>query len=202
MVGGPSYNVSYRRRREKKTDYRLRKRLILSELPRFVIRKTQKNVIAQLIKSTAIGDEVITSAHSNELKKKYGWLGSLDNLSAAYLTGLLCGYRSVAKGAKEAVLDIGLQSPSRGARVFAALKGFLDAGVDVPHGEDVMPEETRIMGQHIADYAAKVSSDSDTYSRIFSEYLSRGLLPQKITEHFSSVKERIVSEFKESTEEQ
>ena len=199
MAKGPFYNVPYRRRREGKTNYKLRKRLISSGLPRVVARKTRKHIIVQLIKPTLIGDEVITSAHSNELKKKYGWLGSLDNLPASYLTGLLCGYKAVAKGVDEAVLDIGLQTPSRGSRVFAVLKGLVDAGVHVPHDEEILPDETRITGQHIADYAEEISSDSEIYSRMFSAYLSRGLPPQKIPEHFLSVKEKIESDFKEST---
>jgi len=196
MAKSPSYNVPFRRRREGKTDYRLRKGLIQSGLPRLVVRKTRKYMMVQLIKPTVTGDDVITSAYSNELAKKYGWLGSLDSLPAAYLTGLLCGYRSVGKGVKEAVLDIGLQTPSPGARIFASLKGFLDAGVEVPHSEEVLPDEKRIMGQHIADYAAKISSNPEDYSRMFSEYLSRGLSPQEVPKHFSSVKEKIRLDFK------
>jgi len=200
MAKSPSYNVPYRRRREGKTNYSLRKGLILSGLPRLVARKTQKHIILQLIEPKTVGDEVITSAHSSELRKKYGWLGSLDNLSAAYLTGLLCGYRSISKGVKKAVLDIGLQSPSRGARVFAALNGFIDAGVEAPYSEENLPNETRITGQHIADYAIKMASNPDVYSRIFSGYLSRGLSAQEIPKHFSSVKEKIVSDFKKTME--
>jgi len=195
MGKGPSYNVPYRRRREGKTNYALRKKLISSALPRVVTRRTRKHIIVQLVKSTAVGDEVTTSAHSSELKKKYGWLGSLDNLSAAYLTGLLCGYRTIARGTKEAILDVGLNSPSKGGRIFATLKGLLDAGVEVPHDEETLPDEKRIMGQHIVDYAAQIASDSDAYSRTFSKYLSRGLNPENITENFSLVRKRITSEF-------
>ena len=196
MGKGPSYNVPYRRRREGKTNYALRKKLISSVLPRAVTRRSRKHIIVQLVKSTAVGDEVITFAHSSELKKKYGWLGSLDNLSAAYLTGLLCGYRTIARGTKEAILDIGLNSPSKGGRIFATLKGLLDAGVEVPHDEETLPDEKRTVGQHIVDYAAQMASTSDAYSRMFSKYLSRGLDPEKISENFSSVKNRITSEFR------
>lgn len=201
MAKGPSYNVPYRRRREGKTNYELRKKLILSGLPRVVTRKTRKHIIVQLIKPTVKGDEVITSANSSELKKKYGWLGSLNNLPASYLTGLLCGRRTVAEGISKAVLDIGLRTPSHGSSAFAVLKGFLDAGVDVPHNEEIVPDDTRISGQHIAEYAANLSSDPETYSRRFSLYLSRGLAPQKVSDHFSSVKEKIASDFKETTKE-
>ena len=195
MARGPSYNVPYRRRREGKTDYHRRKKLILSGLPRLVARKTNKHIIAQIVEASVEGDKVIVSAHSDELRKKYGWLGSLKNLPAAYLTGFICGCRALEKGVKEAVLDIGLQAPSKGARVFAVLKGCLDAGVEIPHGEEVLPGEDRIKGQHISDYAKILSSNPDEYERRFSDYLSRGFSPENIVEHFSMVKEKIKAEF-------
>jgi large subunit ribosomal protein L18 len=195
MAKGPVYNVPYRRRREGKTNYNLRKRLILSGLPRIVARKTSKHIIVQLVKPTVKGDEVVTSAHSRELKKKYGYLGGLGNIPAAYLTGLLCGYRSIAKDLKEAVLDIGLQTPSKGACAFAVLKGLLDAGVNVTHNEKILPEDARIAGQHIAEYAQKISADHDVYSSRFSVYLSKGLPPEKIPDHISSVKKKIAADF-------
>jgi large subunit ribosomal protein L18 len=154
-------------------------------------------MIAQIINAKVIGDEVVVSAHSSELTKTYGWQGGCGNVSAAYLTGLLCGYRAVAHGVKKAVLDIGLQSPSRGARVFAALKGVLDAGVTLPHGENVLPDEKRIHGQHIVDYANLLSSNPEEYQKRFSKYLSRGLRPEKFSDHFSLIREKIVSSFKE-----
>jgi len=197
MAKGPAYNVPYRRRREGKTNYKLRKRLISSGLPRIVTRKTNRHIIVQLVEPAPKGDKVIASAHSSELRKKYGYLGSLSNLPSAYLSGLLCGYRTAAKGIKKAVFDVGLHSPSRGAHVFATLKGFLDAGIEVAHDKEILPDENRISGQHISSYAKDLSSDPDTYSRRFSEYLSRGLAPEKISEHFHLVKERITSDFKE-----
>jgi len=196
VAKGPSYRVPFRRRREGRTNYQLRRRLILSELPRLTIRGTLKNMITQIIESKATGDEVIASAHSGELKKTYGWQGACGNVPAAYLSGLLCGHRAAAKGVEKAVLDLGLQSPSRGARVFAVLKGVVDAGVNVSHDESVLPDETRIGGHHIADYAKKLSSNPEAYQRRFSAYLSKGLPPEQISEHFSSVKEKIISSFR------
>jgi len=197
MAKGPSYNVPYRRRREGKTNFHRRKKLILSGLPRLVARKTNKHIIAQIIEASVEGDKVIASAHSSELRKKYGWLGSLKSLPAAYLTGLLCGYRALKEGVEKAILDIGLQTPSKGARVFAVLKGCLDAGVEIPHGEEILPDKERIKGQHISDYASMLSSTPEVYSKRFSAYLSRGLPPENIVEHFSAVKEKILTEFKE-----
>lgn len=197
MAKGPAYRVPYRRRREGKTDYRHRKKLIISKLPRLVVRKTNRNFIAQVVMATVIGDVVIASAHSRELRKRFGWLGSLNNLPAAYLVGLLCGLRAAAKGVEKAILDIGLHTPSKGAAVFAAMKGFVDAGVEVPHDESILPEETRIRGEHIAKYAELlVSTNKEKYMRYFSEYLARGLPPEKLPEHFEAVKEKILEAFK------
>lgn len=197
MAKGPSYSVPFRRRREGKTDYRLRKKLIVSRIPRLVVRKTGRNIIVQLIRATVIGDVVIASAHSSELRKKYGWLGSLNNLPAAYLTGLLCGLKAAARGVERTILDIGLHTPSKGAGIFAAAKGLIDAGIEVPHDENVLPDESRISGEHIAKYAEMLESeDREKYSRIFSEYLARNLRPEDLPEHFKMIKEKILTGFK------
>jgi len=200
MAKGPSYRVPFRRRREGKTDYRSRKALVLSKLPRLVTRRTSKHIIVQIVKAEATGDQVIVSAHSRELAKTYGWQGGCGNVPAAYLTGLLCGFRAVVHGVKKAVLDIGLQSPSRGARVFAALKGVLDAGVTVPHSESMLPDETRIGGKHVVDYASQLSSNPEAYQQKFSKHLARGLRPEQLSEHFSLIKKKITSSFEKGKE--
>jgi large subunit ribosomal protein L18 len=56
---------------------------------------------------------------------------------------------------KEAVLDLGIQRPSKGGRLFAALQGLLDAGVAVPHAKEVLPAKERLRGGHIGDAVAK-----------------------------------------------
>ena len=197
MATGPRYRVPFRRRREGKTNYRRRKALVLSGLPRLVVRRTLKRVLAQVVKAEIVGDKVLASADSSELARKFGWSGSRSNLPAAYLTGLLCGFRALQAGVKEAVLDTGLQAPTKGSRIFAALKGVVDAGVSVPHDESILPSEERIQGQHIVEYAKQLASDPEAYKTRFSEQLARGLPPEELTEHFFSVKEKIISSFKE-----
>lgn len=196
MATGPSYRVPFRRRREGKTDYRARRALVLSRAPRLVVRLTLKHTILQIVEAEAIGDKVIVSAHSQELGKTYGWLGSGGNVPAAYLTGLLCGFKAMTKKVDRVYLDIGLHIPSKGSRVFAALKGVLDAGVEVPHSEDILPDESRTSGEHIVEYGNQLSSDPDVYKQKFSKYLSRKSKPEKLSEHFSVVKEKITSSFK------
>ncbi|MEM3580675.1 MAG: 50S ribosomal protein L18 [Candidatus Bathyarchaeia archaeon] len=196
MARSSRYSVPYRRRREGKTNYRKRKALILSRKPRLVVRGTLKNIIVQIVAAKPHGDEVLVSAHSRELLKNYGWKAPRGNLPAAYLTGLLCGLKAKVKGIKEAVLDIGLHSPTKGARVFAALKGVLDAGLSVPHGEEELPDEKRIQGMHIAQYAKMLSVSTEKYMAAFSKYLENKIPPESLPEHFTEVKKAVIAAFK------
>lgn len=191
---GPRYRVQLRRKREGRTDYRLRLKLLMSGKPRLVLRSTLNHISAQVVEYSKEGDRVTASAHSKELEK-FGWKGGCSNVPAAYLVGLLCGYRAVRAGVKECVLDIGGFTPSPGCKLFAALKGALDAGLNVPHG-DVLPAEERISGKHISDYARSLKeSDAQEYEARFSRYLKRGLPPERLPEHFNEVKREIVKQF-------
>jgi large subunit ribosomal protein L18 len=193
MARGSTYRVPLRRRREGKTDYQARKALVLSGTPRLVARSTLKNFVAQIIVAKPKGDEVLAAAHSKELKK-YGWKAPTGNVPAAYLTGLLCGLKAKANGVADAVLDIGLVAPTKGAKVFAALSGVLDSGVDVPHDEEKMVKE-RIEGAHIAEYGKSLGADSEEYSAKFSKYMAQKLSPEKLPEHIAKVKADIVKSF-------
>ncbi|MBN1677054.1 MAG: 50S ribosomal protein L18 [Candidatus Thermoplasmatota archaeon] len=153
MATGPRYRVPFRRRREGRTDYRHRAALIKSGMPRAVVRKSNRHVRVQFIGFTDKGDVVLASAVSTELEKM-GWTGSGKSTPGAYLTGLLAGKRAADKGVEEAVLDIGLREPTKGAVVFAALKGILDAGIEIPHGEDVIPSDERLTGKHMREGTA------------------------------------------------
>jgi len=194
MAKDSRYRVPPRRRREGKTDYQARKALVLSGKPRLVTRSTLKNVTAQIIVAKPYGDEVLAAAHSKELKK-YGWKAPTGNVPAAYLTGLLCGLKAKTKGVSEAILDIGLVAPTKGSKLFAALSGVLDAGIDVPHDEEKIVKE-RIKGEHIAKYGKSLGAGSEGYSAKFSKYLGQKLSPEKLPEHFAKVKADVVGSFK------
>ncbi len=191
MAHGSRYKVAFRRRREGKTDYGARFKLIGLDKDRMVARITNNHVIAQIIKVSPEGDETVISAHSNELSKK-GWLGSTKNISAAYLTGFLCGKKAINEGVDGAVLDIGLKSPTKGTKVFAVLKGAVDAGLNIPHGEVVLPAEERIRGEHIAQYAESLSEDE--VNAKFSQYIQKGLSPKDLPDHFDEIKQKISEE--------
>ncbi|MCD6549668.1 50S ribosomal protein L18 [Candidatus Micrarchaeota archaeon] len=189
---GPKYRVHFRRRREGLTDYRKRVALIKSGLPRLVIRKTNKQVIAQIIEFSPEGDRVIASATSKELSK-HGWLPKR-NSPTAYLTGYLCGKRGKKKGVKRVVLDIGLSRPSKGSIVFVGLKGVVDAGIESTFDESVVSED-RIRGLHIAEYAKRLKAENEElFRKRFSDYLNKNVDVVNLDKLFETVKEKITKD--------
>ncbi|HVP95373.1 MAG TPA: 50S ribosomal protein L18 [Methanoregulaceae archaeon] len=157
MAEGPRSFVPFRRRREGKTDYYRRSKLVVAESPRMVVRKTNSHIIIQLVLAGMGGDFTLVSANSRELVS-YGYTGALSNTPASYLTGALFAVRALNADQEHAILDIGLNRATLGARVFAALKGAVDAGLDIPYGESVIPPEERLKGAHIAKYAPDKSA--------------------------------------------
>lgn len=150
MATGPRYKVPFRRRREGRTNYYIRKKLLSSGETRAVVRRSQKNVSVQFVDFTMEGDVVTACATSKELRGM-GWDLSCSSIPAAYLTGYLAGKRAVKEGVEYAVFDIGMQVPKPGGVLFAVLSGMVDAGLEIPFGEGVLPSEERILGKHIDD---------------------------------------------------
>jgi large subunit ribosomal protein L18 len=149
MKQGPRYRVKPRRRREGKTDYRKRLRLLKSGKPRVVVRNSLKHVRVQFVGYDEKGDKILASAISTELTNKYNWKLSTSTTPAAYMTGLLAGKRALDIGIKEGVLDIGRSTPSKGSKNFAVLKGVLDSGIEVPHNKETLPSDDRILGKNL-----------------------------------------------------
>ncbi len=192
MADGPRYSVPFRRRREERTDYRLRRSLLVSGKPRAVVRVTNKYVYVQVTTAKASGDFVQAVACSKELAK-LGWKGGSGNLPSAYLTGALAGRRALEKGIKEAILDIGLKSSSKGSKVYAALKGLVDSGLEVPHSPNNIPPDERLAGGHVAAYGKRLSGEAELYKKRFSGYLAKGLKPEDLSAHFQQVKQQMQS---------
>ncbi|KAL1329130.1 hypothetical protein HN51_046263 [Arachis hypogaea] len=215
------YQVKFKRRREGKTDYRARIRLINQDKNkyntpkyRFVVRFTNKDIVAQITSASIAGDIVLAAAYSHELPR-YGLEVGLTNYAAAYCTGLLLARRVLKmlemdeeyQGNVEAtgedfsvepadtrrpfraLLDVGLIRTTTGNRVFGALKGALDGGLDIPHSEkrfagfdkekkELDPEVHRkyIFGGHVASYMRTLQEDEpEKYQSHFSEYIKRGI---------------------------
>lgn len=192
---GPRFRVQFRRKREGKTDYRHRLKLLRSGKLRLVVGVSLKHVSAQIVKVSSAGDVTLASAHSKQLDE-FGWKNGTSNLPSAYLVGLLCGYRAIKSGVKETTFDIGMNHPTKGGKIFAVLKGAVDAGLQIPHSKEILPSDERISGSSISQYAEKLKNeDEKEYSSRFSSYLSLGLNPEQIPDHFNSVKQEIIKQF-------
>ncbi|KAI8612699.1 hypothetical protein BC830DRAFT_1135601 [Chytriomyces sp. MP71] len=232
------FQTKYRRRREGKTDYYARKRLVAqaknkynSPKYRLVVRITNTDIIAQVVYAKLTGDIVMCAAYSHELPK-YGVPVGLTNWSAAYCTGLLIARRLLTQlnladkyeGNQEidgtyyevepvddaprpfqCFLDVGLRRTTTGSRVFGVLKGAVDGGLKVPHGENRFPgwdtqkkeldaETLRnyIVGQHVSDYMAELEEDDeDSYKRQFARYIAEEITPDDFEEMYEKAHEQI-----------
>lgn len=218
------FQVKYRRRRESKTDYYARKRLITQDKNKYktpkyrlVVRVTNRDVITQIISADLTHDVVLAAAYAHELPR-YGIKLGLTNYAACYATGLLLARRVNAKfglnyegntdvngeeyhveadeeGAApfKALLDVGLARTTNGARVFGALKGASDGGLNVPHSEgrfpgvkqeladNKTPGETHrkyIYGLHVSEYMKQLEEENEElYNKQFKRYIEQGIKP-------------------------
>ena len=189
MANGPKYRVPFRRRREGKTNYHRRLKLVLSRRNRLIVRSSNKHTIVQVMESVVVGDKLLAQSHSTQLEKEFSWYFNTSNLPSAYLTGYLCGLRAKKAGIEHAILDVGILVHDN--RIKAAFKGFIDSGVEVPHDTEWFGEnyEERVVGQHIADYAKLLSKeDSKKYKKLFSATLKKKGDPTKIVDQLKSVK--------------
>jgi len=221
------YQVKFRRRREGKTDYFARKRLVVQDKNKYntpkyrlIVRFTNKDIICQIAYARIQGDIIVCAAYSHELKK-YGIQVGLTNYAAAYCTGLLIGRRVLKKfnldgiyaGAEEVTgeeyhvdsvdgqpsafrcyLDVGLARTTTGARLFGALKGAADAGLDIPHSNKRFPgydseskefnaetHRKHIFGQHVADYMRLLEQDDEeAFKRQFAKYIELKIAPDSL----------------------
>lgn len=185
------YQTKFKRAHTTKTNYKNRRKLLTPNYKtygqtklRLVVRKTNTQIICQVTKAYLTGDKVIVSANSAELKA-FGVKFGLTNYSAAYLTGLLLSKRFMLSEMKGPVfMDIGLNRSTKGARVYASMKGAVDGGMNIPHGEKVFPGyvkgedfndstlRERILGSDVISYMKIMKEeDEEKYKKHFSVYL-------------------------------
>jgi len=100
-----------------------------------------------------------------------------------------------------ALLDIGIKNTTTGAKIFGALKGASDGGLDIPHSNKRFPgynrttkaydaevHKQRIMGEHVADYMREMmEDDEEMFKRHFSQYIDEGIEADDIEELFEKV---------------
>lgn len=184
------FTVAKRRKREGKTDYKMRVRFIKAGCPRLVIRKSLKNIMLQVIEFAPGGDKILLTVCSKDIQK-LGWKSSNNNLPASYLCGLLLGKKTLEKKIKTCILDLGMQSSVKKGALFAALKGVIDAGLSVPHSNKVFPAESRIKGEHIAAFAKSLKENKEKYEKQFAACIKNKFDPEKITAHFDEIKVKI-----------
>jgi large subunit ribosomal protein L5e len=224
------FQTKLERRRNCKTDYYARKRLVTQDKnkynsPRYrlVVRVTNRDVICQIVYSKIIGDVVLAAAYAHELPL-FGASVGLTNYAACYATGLLVARRVLTKlkldkhytglaaptgenvpRAFKALMDVGLARTTTGARIFAALKGAVDGGLNVPHstsrfagykkdkGElDTEVNRKRIFGVHVAEYQKTLlKDDAEAYNKLFSRYKAKGITPDKVESMWKSTHDAI-----------
>merc|ERR1711934_1164624 len=195
--------VKYKRRREGKTDYYARKRLVRQDKNkfatpkyRFVVRFTNKDIICQVVSAKIKGDITHCAAYAHELPK-YGLKVGLTNYSAAYCVGLLCARRLLKKynldgnfeGNTEVTADYESSfwhgNDEDGPNAFHAL---LDVGLEIPHSEkkfygydadekeyDAEAHKERILGGHVSSYMEALNEEEpEEYEKKFSKYVEHG----------------------------
>merc|ERR1711937_175672 len=225
------YQVKFRRRREGKTDYYARKRLVVQDKNKYntpkyrmIVRFSNKDITCQIAHGRLEGDRVVAAAYSHELPK-YGVKVGLTNYAAAYCTGLLLARRLLKQlnldgayegnkdingevfcvednddgpGAFRACLDVGLARTTTGAKVFGAMKGAADGGIDIPHSEKRFPgydkeageysaevHRNHIFGQHVAQYMRELlDKDEDAYKKQFSQSIKNGITADSVEDMY------------------
>merc|ERR1712205_181622 len=234
------FQVKYKRRREGKTDYYARKRLVSQDKNkfatpkyRFVVRFTNKDIICQVISSKIKGDITHAAAYAHELPR-YGLKVGLTNYSAAYCVGLLCARRLLKKynldstfegtaevtaefedcyvhgnddekNAFHALLDVGLKRTTLGSKIFSAMKGAFDGGLEIPHSEkkfygyDAEEKEysaeahrERIVGGHVAQYMESLEEEQpEEYEAKFSRWIKEGIKHDAVEDMYLNVHKAI-----------
>jgi len=156
-----AYSKILRRLREEKTNYRKRGTMLMGKRDFITVNITNENTQVQILTPGMTGDTVIASAHSRYLLEK-GWKGSRKSVPAAYLTGYLAGKKAIGKGAKGAIMYTGTRRFTQ--RMAAALKGIIDAGLEVPADPETFPANERINGEHLTvkNDVSKVKSAIDS----------------------------------------
>ena len=160
-----AYSKILHRIRSEKTNYRKRKAMLMGKHDFISVNITNENSEVQILKPIISGDKVLASAHSRFLIKD-GWKGSRKNIPAAYLTGYLAGKKAISNGVGNAILYSGTRKYTQ--RMAAALKGVIDAGLEVPADSETFPSEDRINGDHlkikndVKSFKTKIDSERKT----------------------------------------
>lgn len=150
--------IEKNRRSRNKTDYSKRLKLLKSEIPRVVFRKTNRYIIAQYVESEEAQDSIKMGISSKKLISK-GWPknmeGSLKSIPASYLTGYLFGIEIKKKKLANPIVDMGMIKAIHKNKAYAFLKGLKDSGIGIKCDESLFPEEEKIIGKNLKNNLSK-----------------------------------------------
>ncbi|MEM3085860.1 MAG: 50S ribosomal protein L18 [Halobacteria archaeon] len=149
--------VPFRRERSGETDYRQRRKLIKGRTPLAVFRRSNRALTLQLVKFDPKGDRTLVSVNSAELKGA-GLDGSAKSATAAYLAGRLFALRAKAAGVERSFLHLGRHASTPGSRLYAALRGAREGGLDIPADEEVLPDDDRFDEKVVKAVEPKLAS--------------------------------------------
>lgn len=138
-----------RRRRENKTNYSTRLKMLSGNKPRLVYRRTNQYITAQYVTSVAAQDTIQFQISSKDLIGA-GWpkemAGSLKSVPAAYLVGYMAGKKIIKDKIETPIADFGMIRMIYKTKTYSFLKGLIDAGVKINCKDNAFPEEARIKG--------------------------------------------------------
>lgn len=143
MPSAAPRQLPFRRERSGKTDYRQRRKLIKGRTPLAVFRRSNRALTLQLVRFDPKGDRTLVSVRSSELRLA-GLKGSAKSTTAAYLAGHLLALRAKAAGVERSFLHLGRHASTPGSRLYAALRGAREGGLDIPASEEILPDDKRL----------------------------------------------------------
>jgi large subunit ribosomal protein L5e len=185
------------------------------------VRLSNRDITVQIAYARIEGDRIVCAAYSHELPK-YGVKCGLTNYAAAYCTGLLVARRILQKlgidslysgctevtgeeylvepvedgpAAFRCYLDVGLSRTTTGARVFGAMKGAVDGGLNIPHSVKRFPgynaesksfnaevHRDHIFGNHVSNYMKILEEeDEEAFKKQFSRYINLGIKAEAVS---------------------
>jgi large subunit ribosomal protein L18 len=181
--------IPFRRKREGKTNYDKRMKLLKSGQIRLLVSYGSKGIRAQAIKFNLKGDEILADATAN-LLREFGWKFTCPNLPTSYLFGYYFGKLLVEKKVSLVIFDTGMVTPKKGGKYYAFAKGVVDSKISMQINPEVFPSEERIKGSHISGHA-KLLKENGLYDKRYSYYLKEKIDVEKITDTFSMVLDKI-----------
>lgn len=181
--------IPFRRKREGKTNYDKRVKLLKSGQIRLFVSYGSKDIRAQAIKFNLKGDEILADATANSLKE-FGWNFTCPNLPTSYLFGYYFGKLLMENKVSQVIFDTGIVTPKKGGKYYSFAKGVIDSKISMQINPEVFPSEERINGSHISGYAKKLK-ENGLYDKRYSYHLKEKIDAEKITDTFNMVLDKI-----------